>query len=297
MNSKKFVLITLSLFSLFFYLVISTSSSSCTCGNTTFSNKSCTMSCCSGMKNKTGLNSDKAGMACCTGIASGCGSGSCGSNSGCGGTCAGGSDKNTVKDVKTGSRLFARVDTKSQDCGAGSCGSNCGSMSSCGVNSSCGGGCSSGSISPALVKEGAGGGGLSQSSKIIADKGCGGRSLAYIASQQGIKKGESEIVKMIHYDPEKGASMLDIVNAAKQLGLKASGYKMSYDQLAKLELPVIVYLPDHFTVLVSIDQSKNTLTFTDSSKQKVTQSKEKFLKTWQGYVLEIRKETAVTLAK
>lgn len=246
-------------------------------------------------------------------IGSSCGGGSCTMASSTSGSCCGLDTKKTGT-MSCGSGMGDKMsmmsscgsesNTKSismaKGCGGTtscSSGSGCGSSSSmnannpsngCGPNDGCGGEGSCGSPSVSMVK---------QDSRIVADKGCGGRSLAYIASQEGIKIDESKIIEMIKYDPDKGASMMDIVNAAKKLGLYASGYKMNYDQLEKRELPVIVYLPDHFTVLVSMDDSKNTLTFTDSSKRKVTLTKEEFLKKWQGYVLEIRKEPQVSLAQ
>lgn len=221
----------------------------------------------------------------CTGAS--CGA-SCGMASSTSGSCGSSCGMNAKgSGCGTGMSCGSQSTTSSMSCCSGMA-SGCGSAS-CGSSGGCGGAGSCGSMVMKVSQP--------QSPKIIADKGCGGRSLAYIASRQGIKMGESEIVKMIHYDPDKGASMMDIVTAAKKLGLESSGYKMNYAQLEKRELPVIVSLPDHFTVLVSMDKSKNTLTFTDSSKKKVTMTHEEFLKQWKGYVLEIRKQSAISLVK
>jgi hypothetical protein len=168
--------------------------SSC-CSNEDMKEKSLDNICCGSKESTKTLSSSK-----------GCGGAvSCGSNSGCGGS----SDMSVM----------------SQSSGCGSIGGCGGTMSKntsagCGGTSGCGGASSCGSVSPALLPstyQGEGSGVRFQSPQIIADKGCGGRSLAYIASQQGIKIEEAEIVKMIHYDPAKGASMLDIVNTAKKL--------------------------------------------------------------------------------
>ncbi|MDI6784494.1 MAG: cysteine peptidase family C39 domain-containing protein, partial [bacterium] len=123
------------------------------------------------------------------------------------------------------------------------------------------------------------------------DMNCGVWSLAYIAKSFGIKKDEKAIKKLISYDPNKGATMQELVLGAQKLGLEAKGYRMSYAELTKRKLPIIIYIPNHFMVLTAIDTRKNQPTFADTTKKKLEMTKAEFLNLWQGYVLEIKKKT------
>ena len=122
-----------------------------------------------------------------------------------------------------------------------------------------------------------------------SDMDCGIRSLACVANSLGIKKDEQAIKKLVSYDPQKGATMQELALAAQKLGLEAKGYRMSYTELTKRQKPVIVYLPNHFTVLTAIDTAKHILQFADSSKENLQISEMKFRDSWEGYVLEIKK--------
>jgi hypothetical protein len=122
------------------------------------------------------------------------------------------------------------------------------------------------------------------------DNDCGVWSLAYIAKSLGIRKDEKAIKKLVSYDPNKGATMQELAQAAQKIGLVAKGYRMSYTELTKLQKPIIVYIPNHFMVLTAVDAQKNRLTFADSSKKKFEMPKDEFLNIWQGYVLEIKKK-------
>ena len=135
------------------------------------------------------------------------------------------------------------------------------------------------------------------SSELSVNNDCGTWSMMYIVKQLGISKDENQIRHIVQTDLNKGASMQDLVQGAKKLGLDAKGYKMSYAELGKRALPVIISFPNHFAVLVSIDSKNNTLIFADSNKPKYTLTKDEFLKKWGGYVLEIRKEPEVSLTQ
>jgi len=175
--------------------------------------------------------------------------------------------------------------------------SGCGSQSGCATgNVTSTSGCSSGSGCGKVSSCSSEGKSVKQNPLGKTDKYCGGRALAYIARQRGISKDTAEIIQMVQIDSEKGASMLDIIKAAKKLGLDAKGYRMNYGELVKRDLPVIIYFPNHFTVLTSVDKDKNILTFTDSTLKELTLTKQDFLNSWEGYVLEIYKEPTVSLA-
>ena len=67
------------------------------------------------------------------------------------------------------------------------------------------------------------------------------------------------------------------------LGFEAKGYVLSFEQLAKLKIPVIVYLKyrkdDHFSVLRGIDG--NTVLLADPSLGHVSMSRAQFLDAWK----------------
>jgi hypothetical protein len=121
---------------------------------------------------------------------------------------------------------------------------------------------------------------------------CGVWALAYVAKSLGKSKSEAAMRKLVSFDPNKGATMQELAVGAQKLGLEANGYQMSYTELAKRKLPVIVYIPNHFMVLTAVDAKKNQLTFADSSKKKINMPKDEFLSIWQGYVLEIKKKSS-----
>jgi hypothetical protein len=122
------------------------------------------------------------------------------------------------------------------------------------------------------------------------DMNCGVWSLVYIANALGVKKDEQAIKKLVSYDPAKGATMQELAQAAQKLGLEAKGFRMSYAELMKRKLPLIVYIPNHFTVLTAIDTDKHILQFADSSNKNLQISEMKFRDSWEGYVLEIKKK-------
>nr|VFK11452.1 MAG: hypothetical protein BECKLPF1236A_GA0070988_100552 [Candidatus Kentron sp. LPFa]VFK24567.1 MAG: hypothetical protein BECKLPF1236C_GA0070990_1001423 [Candidatus Kentron sp. LPFa] len=79
------------------------------------------------------------------------------------------------------------------------------------------------------------------------------------------------------------ASFQDMQRALPQFGFKAQGFAASYGQLAKLKIPVVVYLKhrkdDHFSVLRGIDG--NTVWLADPSLGNRTFSKFQFLNMWE----------------
>nr|VFK54299.1 MAG: hypothetical protein BECKTUN1418F_GA0071002_104012 [Candidatus Kentron sp. TUN]VFK56276.1 MAG: hypothetical protein BECKTUN1418E_GA0071001_103912 [Candidatus Kentron sp. TUN] len=98
----------------------------------------------------------------------------------------------------------------------------------------------------------------------------------------GRKVTEEELLEAM----DKGdlrASFQDMQRALPQFGFKAQGFAASYEQLAKLKIPVVVYLKhrkdDHFSVLRGIDG--NTAWLADPSLGNRTYSKSQFLHMWE----------------
>ncbi len=115
------------------------------------------------------------------------------------------------------------------------------------------------------------------------DYSCGAAALATLLSEYYRQPvSEAELLKAM----DKGdgrASFDDMQRALPAFGFKAQGFAASYAQLARLRMPVVVYLKhrkdDHFSVLRGIDG--NTVWLADPSLGNRSYSREQFLQMWE----------------
>ncbi len=115
------------------------------------------------------------------------------------------------------------------------------------------------------------------------DYSCGAASLATLLNGfYGQVVTEEALLKAM----DKGdgrASFDDMARALEKFGFRANGFSASWDQLALLKIPVVVYVKnrkeDHFTVLRGI--SDNTVWLADPSLGNRTYSRDQFLAMWQ----------------
>lgn len=115
------------------------------------------------------------------------------------------------------------------------------------------------------------------------DYSCGAASLATLLNAHyGRNVTEEELLKAM----DKGdgrSSFEDMARALGRFGFKAQGFAASWEQLAKLRMPVIVYVKhrkdDHFSVLRGIDG--DTVWLADPSLGNRTYSRGQFLEMWQ----------------
>jgi hypothetical protein len=115
------------------------------------------------------------------------------------------------------------------------------------------------------------------------DFSCGAASLATLLNAYyGRNVTEEDLLKAM----DKGdgrASFEDMARALGRFGFKAQGFAASWEQLAKLKMPVIVYVKhrkdDHFSVLRGIDGE--TVWLADPSLGNRTYSRSQFLEMWQ----------------
>jgi len=115
------------------------------------------------------------------------------------------------------------------------------------------------------------------------DYSCGAASLATLLNAHyGRNVTEEALLKAM----DKGdgrASFEDMARALGRFGFKAQGFAASWAQLAKLKMPVIVYVKhrkdDHFSVLRGIDGE--TVWLADPSLGNRTYSRGQFLEMWQ----------------
>lgn len=115
------------------------------------------------------------------------------------------------------------------------------------------------------------------------DYSCGAAALATLLSEYYRQPvSEAELLKAM----DKGdgrASFDDMQRALPAFGFKAQGFAASYAQLARLKMPVVVYLKhrkdDHFSVLRGIDG--NTVWLADPSLGNRSYSRAQFLHMWE----------------
>jgi len=114
------------------------------------------------------------------------------------------------------------------------------------------------------------------------DYSCGAASLATLLNEYyGQSLTEAELLAAMGIG-DFVASFEDMQQALLKFGFRAVGVSASYDQLAKLKMPVIVYLKhrktEHFSVLRGIDET--TVWLADPSLGNRTYSRWQFLDMW-----------------
>ncbi|ENV2199191.1 TPA: C39 family peptidase, partial [Neisseria gonorrhoeae] len=115
------------------------------------------------------------------------------------------------------------------------------------------------------------------------DFSCGAASVATLLNNfYGQKLTEEEVLEKLGKEQMR-ASFEDMRRIMPDLGFEAKGYALSFEQLAQLKIPVIVYLKyrkdDHFSVLRGI--GGNTVLLADPSPGHVSMSRAQFLEAWQ----------------
>lgn len=115
------------------------------------------------------------------------------------------------------------------------------------------------------------------------DYSCGAASLATLLNGfYGQKLTEEQLLKAMDKGDAR-ASFDDMARALPKFGFRAQGFAASWEQLARLKMPVVVYIKvrkdDHFSVLRGI--SGNTVWLADPSLGNRTYSRAQFLDMWQ----------------
>ncbi|WP_127217960.1 C39 family peptidase [Neisseria meningitidis] len=137
------------------------------------------------------------------------------------------------------------------------------------------------------------------------DFSCGAASVATLLNNfYGQTLTEEEVLEKLDKEQMR-ASFEDMRRIMPDLGFEAKGYALSFEQLAQLKIPVIVYLKyrkdDHFSVLRGIDG--NTVLLADPSLGHVSMSRAQFLEAWQtregnlaGKILAVIPKKAETIS-
>lgn len=115
------------------------------------------------------------------------------------------------------------------------------------------------------------------------DYSCGAASLATILNEYYDQTVTEEEILKIMAKEDMRASFDDMASALKELGFRGVGYAVSFEQLTRLKIPVIVYTKhrkdDHFSVLRGIN--KDTVWLADPSLGNRTYSQYQFLEMWE----------------
>ncbi|KAF0203001.1 MAG: bacteriocin resistance [Gallionellaceae bacterium] len=116
-----------------------------------------------------------------------------------------------------------------------------------------------------------------------SDYSCGAASLATLLNEfYGLSLTEEQILKDMN-KPDMMANFGDMARVVNRYGFKSGGVALSYEQLAKLTVPVLVYLQhrgeDHFSVLRGISATQVQLA--DPSWGNRIFSKGQFLAMWE----------------
>lgn len=114
------------------------------------------------------------------------------------------------------------------------------------------------------------------------DFSCGASSLATLLTHHfNDTYTETDILELFDHE-DAAASFDDMKNVLTELGYQAKGYAVSFDQLAKITVPVILYVRqkdnDHFVVLRAIDD--HHVHIADPSTGNRFYSKQQFLALW-----------------
>ncbi len=114
------------------------------------------------------------------------------------------------------------------------------------------------------------------------DYSCGAASLATLLNAHyGLNVSEEQLLKAMDKDDGR-ASFADMSRGLAQFGFKAQGFAATYEQLARLKMPVIIYVrhreDDHFSVLRGIDGG--TVWLADPSLGNRTYSRAQFEAMW-----------------
>lgn len=136
------------------------------------------------------------------------------------------------------------------------------------------------------------------------DFSCGEASVATLLNNFYGQTLTEEVLKKLDKEQMR-ASFEDMQRIMPDLGFEAKGYALSFEQLAKLKIPVIVYLKyrkdDHFSVLRGIDG--NTVLLADPSLGHVSMSRAQFLDAWKtregnlaGKILAVVPKKAETIS-
>lgn len=116
---------------------------------------------------------------------------------------------------------------------------------------------------------------------------CGPSALRMVLDDAGIITSSSAIEQIVPLS-KRGATMLDLRSAAKQLGLKLEGWKLSIDSLPSINFPAILFIrKNHYIVADSV--VRNSVYVRDPSIGRLRIPIDNISNIWKGEALLIHR--------
>ena len=110
--------------------------------------------------------------------------------------------------------------------------------------------------------------------------------LVMVAGYHGLAVDPEQLKHTLALGPE-GMNTTDILRAARELGLKAKEAEVSFDRLARLQMPALALMEDgKFSILAKIDGDR-VLVFEPSDGKPKLISKDEFIERWQKRIILI----------
>jgi len=124
---------------------------------------------------------------------------------------------------------------------------------------------------------------------------CGPAALGYMMNIYGLMLSEEEIASQVTLT-ERGSSLFDLINVARNYGFNAWGEKQNFQGLLKTKLPVLAHINNrHYVIIDRIDSEY--LTMFDPAMGMVKIRREYFQQAWTGYVLLLEVKTLISTDK
>lgn len=117
---------------------------------------------------------------------------------------------------------------------------------------------------------------------------CGPAALMNVFQKYGIESSLEEI-ELIAGTTEEGTSMLGLKQMAELKGLKATGWKYTWEDFSKTTLPVIAFVRSNHYVVVDSIYENGDLIIIDPARGRLKMSARKFKRIWSGETLQIER--------
>jgi predicted double-glycine peptidase len=120
------------------------------------------------------------------------------------------------------------------------------------------------------------------------DANCGPIALKIVCQIYGVKTTVEELARLAQTD-EEGTTMYGLFQAARAKGLRAAGTRLDFEDLKRIEKPVIVFLKKrkHYVVVMNVTE-KGVIIKDKDGKYKMIKER-RFKRLWDSQVLVVRK--------
>lgn len=118
---------------------------------------------------------------------------------------------------------------------------------------------------------------------------CGVAALMMVFSQYGVRSSQRNIEQKANLGFQ-GTSLLTLKELAKSAGLEADGWKLSFEDLARIQFPAILFVENHHFVVVDSVDRKGCLFVRDPAVGRLKIPRRKAIEIWKGETLVIIRE-------